>query len=196
MASPSDLPVLLFKRPEDWAAWLDKNHESSSGIWMRLAKKASALESVTYAEALEEALRHGWIDGQKKAYDEESWLQKFTRRGKKSIWSKINREKAEELIRDGRMQPPGLAEVERARADGRWDGAYDSQKSAAVPEDFQAALDGNPRAKAFFATLESYNRYAILFRIQTAKKAETRARNIQRFIEMLERHEKVHPKRS
>lgn len=196
MASPSDLPVLLFKRPEDWAAWLDEHHESSSGIWMRLAKKASALESVTYAEALEEALRYGWIDGQKKAYDEESWLQKFTRRGKKSIWSRINREKAEELIRQGRMQPPGLAEVERARADGRWDGAYDSQKSAAVPEDFQAELDRNPRAKAFFATLESYNRYAILFRIQTAKKAETRARHIQRFIEMLERHEKVHPKRA
>lgn len=196
MASPSDLPVLLFKRPVDWAAWLDEHHESSSGIWMRLAKKASALESVTYAEALEEALRYGWIDGQKKAYDEESWLQKFTRRGKKSIWSRINREKAEELIRQGRMRPPGLAEVERARADGRWDGAYDSQKSAAVPEDFQAELDRNPRAKAFFATLESYNRYAILFRIQTAKKAETRARHIQRFIEMLERHEKVHPKRA
>jgi uncharacterized protein YdeI (YjbR/CyaY-like superfamily) len=195
MASPADLPILLFERPEDWAAWLAENHAGSSGVWMRLAKKDAALRSVTYAEALEEALRYGWIDGQKKAYDQESWLQKFTRRGKKSIWSKINREKAEALIRAGRMEPPGMAEVERAREDGRWEQAYDSQKSAAVPEDFQAELDRNPKAKAFFETLESYNRYAILFRIQTAKKAETRARNIQKFIGMLERGEKVHPKR-
>jgi uncharacterized protein YdeI (YjbR/CyaY-like superfamily) len=192
----ADLPIELFERPEDWTAWLKENHETSAGVWLRLAKKGGGLRSVTYAEALEEALRYGWIDGQKKACDEASWLQKFTRRGQKSIWSKINVEKAEALIRAGRMEPPGMAEVERALADGRWAQAYDSQKSAAVPEDFQSELDRNPKAKAFFETLESYNRYAILFRIQTAKKAEIRAKNIQKFIGMLERGEKIHPKRS
>jgi len=188
-----DQPVLLFTSQKDWAKWLDKNHANSSGIWMRLAKKASELKSVNYAEALDVALCYGWIDGQKKSYDEESWLQKFTPRGAKSIWSKINREKAEALIATGKMKPAGLQAIEKAKLDGRWDAAYDSQSKATVPEDFQVELDKNKKAKDFFATLKSVNRYAILFRIQTAKKAETRAKRIQQFIQMLERNETIHP---
>lgn len=184
---------MLFTSQKDWAKWLDKNHACSAGLWLRLAKKASELKSVTYAEALDVALCYGWIDGQKKSYDEESWLQKFTPRGAKSIWSKINREKAESLIQAGTMKPAGLQAIEKAKQDGRWEAAYDSQSKASVPEDFQAELDRNPKAKEFFAKLNSANRYAILWRIQTAKKAETRARRINQFIEMLERNETIHP---
>jgi len=146
-----------------------------------------------YAEALEVALCYGWIDGQMKSDSATAWLQKFTPRGKKSTWSKINRQKALALIESGKMKPAGLAEVQRAREDGRWEQAYDSPKSATVPEDLQAALNANARAKAFFATLNGASRYAILFRVQTAKKAETRAKRIQHFIQMLEKHEKLHP---
>jgi uncharacterized protein YdeI (YjbR/CyaY-like superfamily) len=188
-----ELPTLLFAQPQDWRAWLDEHHASSSGIWLRLAKKASGIQSITYPEALEVALCYGWIDGQKKSFDESTWLQKFTPRGAKSIWSKVNREKALALIESGQMQPAGLAAVESARKDGRWEAAYDSQSVAGVPDDLQAELDRNPAAKAFFATLNSRNRYAILFRIQTAKKAETRARRIQEFVGMLERHETLYP---
>ncbi|MBS1787911.1 MAG: YdeI/OmpD-associated family protein [Acidobacteria bacterium] len=188
-----DQPVTLFASQKDWAKWLDKHHASSSGLWLRLAKKASELTSVSYAEALDVALCYGWIDGQKKSYDEESWLQKFTPRGAKSIWSKINREKAESLIETGKMSPAGLRAIESAKRDGRWDAAYDSQSKASIPEDFQAELDRNPKAKEFFAKLNSANRYAILWRVQTAKKAETRARRIHQFIEMLERNETLHP---
>src|SRR5215203_675579 len=189
----ADLPIELFEDQDAWAAWLESNHADSPGLWLRHAKKASDLASVSYAEALDVALCYGWIDGQKKSYDASSWLQKWTPRGAKSIWSKINREKALKLIERGEMRPAGLAEVERAKQDGRWDAAYDSHSTATVPDDLQAALDSNAEAKAFFATLNSTNRYAILFRIQTAKKAETRARRIQEFIAMLERHEKMHP---
>jgi uncharacterized protein YdeI (YjbR/CyaY-like superfamily) len=139
------------------------------------------------------ALCYGWIDGQKNSYDEDSWLQKFTPRGAKSVWSKINREKVAALTASGQMQPSGLRAVELAKQDGRWDAAYDSQSNATVPEDFQAALDASPQAKSFFATLNSVNRYAILFRIQTAKKAETRLKRIEQFIGMLERNEKLYP---
>jgi uncharacterized protein YdeI (YjbR/CyaY-like superfamily) len=191
--NPGEVPVMLFEESQDWAAWLDQNYGASSGVWLRLAKKASDMQSVSYGEALEVALCYGWIDGQKKSYDDESWLQKFTPRGKKSIWSKINREKVLALIESGRMKSAGLAEVERAKEDGRWEAAYDSQSRATVPEDFQAELDRNPAAKAFFTTLNSANRYAILFRIQTAKKPETRTRRIRQFIEMLEKNEKLHP---
>lgn len=187
-----DQPVMLFASKNAWASWLDKNQATSVGLWLRLAKKAAELESVTYAEALDVALCYGWIDGQKKSFDQESWLQKFTPRGAKSIWSKINREKAQELIEAGKMQPAGLQAIEKAKQDGRWDAAYDSQSKATVPDDLQAELDRNPQAKAFFATLNSVNRYAILFRIQTAKKVETRARRIQQFIQMLEKNEKLH----
>jgi uncharacterized protein YdeI (YjbR/CyaY-like superfamily) len=191
--SQGDLPVILFEQPKDWADWLDKHHGTAAGLWLRLAKKDSGIQSVSYQEALEVALCYGWIDGQKKSYDESSWLQKFTPRGAKSIWSKINREKAEKLIESGQMKPAGLKAVEAARQDGRWEAAYDSFSSATVPDDFQAELDKNAEAKAFFATLNRQNRYAILFRIQTAKKAETRTKRIRQFIEMLEKKEKLYP---
>jgi len=187
-----DQPIMLFASQKDWAKWLGKNHASSSGLWLRLAKKASELKSVNYAESLDVALCYGWIDGQKKSFDETSWLQKFTPRGAKSIWSKINREKAEALIKAGKMKSAGLQAIEKAKQDGRWDAAYDSQSKATVPEDFQAELDRNQRAKDFFATLSSVNRYAILFRIQTAKKAETRSSRIQKFIQMLENNQTIH----
>ena len=188
-----DLPTLLFKNQKAWEVWLDKNHARSSGVWLRLARKASEVKSVSYAEALKVALCYGWIDGQKKGESENAWLQKFTPRAKKSIWSKINREKALALIESGRMKTAGLNAIERAKKDGRWDAAYDSQSEAGVPADLQAALDKNTRAKAFFATLDSHNRYAVLFRVHTAKKAGTRAKRIQKFVEMLEKHEKLHP---
>jgi uncharacterized protein YdeI (YjbR/CyaY-like superfamily) len=158
-----------------------------------VAKKASGIPSVTYAEAIETALCYGWIDGQKQSHNAEAWLQKFTPRGRKSIWSKINCEKALALVKSGKMKPAGLTEVNRAKQDGRWEQAYDSPSSATVPPDLLAALNKNRRAKTFFATLESRNRYAILWRVQTAKKAETRAKRIRLFVEMLERGEKIHP---
>ena len=189
----NDLPIRQFKHQKDWAAWLDKNHATSSGVWLQLARKASGLKSVSYEEALEVALCYGWIDGQKNSRDEASWLQKFSPRGPRSIWSKVNRAKAEELIKSGRMKPAGLAAIERARQTGQWAAAYDSHRTATVPDDFQAELDQNAEARAFFKTLDSANRYAILFRLQTARKPETRARRIKQFIQMLENHEKIHP---
>jgi uncharacterized protein YdeI (YjbR/CyaY-like superfamily) len=189
----TDLPILPFERQKDWAVWLEKNHATSSGVWLKLAKKASGVQSVTYDEALEAALCYGWIDGQKKSHDETSWLQKFTPRGPKSIWSKINTEKAQRLIGSGKMKPAGLKAVENARQDGRWDAAYASPSKAAAPDDLQAELDRNAKARAFFATLDSRNRYAILHRIHTAKKAETRAKRIEQFVRMLEKKEKIYP---
>jgi uncharacterized protein YdeI (YjbR/CyaY-like superfamily) len=193
MNKDDELSILLFETQAAWADWLAENHTTASGLWLQLAKKAADLNSITYNEALEEALCYGWIDGQKKSYDDQSWLQKFTPRGPRSIWSKINRAKAEQLVESGRMKPAGLAAVERARQNGRWDAAYDSATTATVPGDFQAELDKNPQAAAFFATLNGTNRYAILFRIQTAKKVETRAGRIQQYIEMLARGEKLYP---
>ena len=191
--TPSDLPVLRVSHREDWAAWLDENHAASPGVWLKLSKKASGTNSMTYAEALEIALCYGWIDGQKQSGGASDWFQKFTPRTKRSIWSKLNRKKALELIESGRMRAAGLREVERAKNDGRWQAAYDSPGTATVPPDFEAALDKNHRAKAFFATLDSRNRYGVLFRIQTVKKSETRAKRIEQFVQMLERNEKVHP---
>jgi len=188
----TDLPILPFERQKDWAVWLAKNHAKSAGVWLKLAKKASGIKSVTYDEALEVALCYGWIDGQRRSHDETSWLQKFTPRGPKSIWSKINTEKAQRLIESGQMKPAGLKAVESARQDGRWDVAYAPQSKAAVPDDLQAELDRNAKAKAFFATLDSRNRYAILHRVHTAKKAETRAKRIEQFIRMLEKNEKIY----
>lgn len=190
---PNDLPIILFEEQKAWAEWLDQHHAEAAGIWLRLAKKGSGITSVSYDEAVEAALCYGWIDGQKKSYDETSWLQKFTPRGAKSVWSKINRDKVQRLIASGQMKPAGLKAVEAAQQDGRWEAAYDSPAQAEVPADFQAELDRNVEAKAFFATLNKTNRYAILWRIQTAKKAETRARRIQQFIEMLARQEKLYP---
>jgi uncharacterized protein YdeI (YjbR/CyaY-like superfamily) len=160
---------------------------------LRLAKKGSGIQTLTHAEALDSALCYGWIDAHKKPESPRAWLERFTPRGKRSIWSKINRQKATALAECGRMQPAGLSEMQRAQQDGRWEAAYDSPRSASVPEDFQAALDKSAKAKAFFAILESRNRYAILFRIQTVKKGETRAQKISQFVAMLERHEKIHP---
>jgi uncharacterized protein YdeI (YjbR/CyaY-like superfamily) len=187
------LPRLSFRDQQAWAHWLQINHGTSPGLWIQLAKKGSAGRSLSYAEAVEVALCYGWIDGQSKGNNATSWLQKFTPRRKRSIWSKINRERAERLISEGRMQPAGLAEVGRARQDGRWEAAYDSPRVATVPADFQTALKNRPQASAFFGTLNSQNRFAILFRLQTAKKSGTRARRIEQFIRMLENHEKLYP---
>ncbi len=189
---PTELPTLPFESKKKWADWLAKQHDKSAGVWLKLAKKATGIPSVTYAEALDVALCYGWIDGQKGSFDEQYFLQKFTPRRPKSIWSKINVEKVEQLIASGEMKPAGLKAVKAAKQDGRWDAAYESQKNISIPEDFQSALDKNKKAKAFFKTLNSANRYAFLFRIQTAKKAETRAKRISQFVEMLERGEKFH----
>ncbi len=194
MGSQKDsLLTQSFSDQRAWADWLEANHASSRGLWLKLAKKATGIDSVSYDEAVESALCYGWIDGQKKALDDAWWLQKFTPRGPKSIWSQKNRQKAEELIADGVMAPAGRSAVEAARADGRWDRAYAAQAASTVPADLQAALDANPDAAAFFATLDSRNRYAILFRTQTAKKRETRVRRIEQFVAMLARHEKIYP---
>jgi len=190
--NPADYPIRPFASQKKWAEWLAKQHAKATGVWLKLAKKNTGILSVTYEEALEVALCYGWIDGQKGSFDEQYWLQKFTPRGPKSIWSKINTEKVERLIQDGKMKPAGLKAVEAAKQDGRWAAAYASQKNISVPEDFQAALDRNKKAKAFFATLKSSERYSFLFRIQTAKKPETRAKLIQQFVERLEKEEKLH----
>lgn len=187
------LDILLFSTQNDWETWMADNHGTAADAWLRIAKKGSDVRSVSYAEALEVALCYGWIDAQKKRESEHAWLQRFTPRRAKSIWSKINREKTAALIKAGGMKPAGLEQVEMAKKDGRWDAAYDSPRGAEVPEDLQAALNRNTRARAFFATLDRANRYAVLFRIQTAKKAETRERRIRDYVEMLARHEKLHP---
>jgi uncharacterized protein YdeI (YjbR/CyaY-like superfamily) len=186
----TELPIQPFTSKTKWADWLAKQHDKSAGVWLKLAKKDSRIKSITYEEALDVALCYGWIDGQKKGFDDRYWLQKFTPRGPKSIWSKINTEKAEKLIASGEMQPAGLKAIEAAKQDGRWDAAYSSQKSMGVPEDLQAALEQNAKAKTAFATLKSAERYSFLFRLHHAKKPETRARHIQQFVEMLERGEK------
>jgi uncharacterized protein YdeI (YjbR/CyaY-like superfamily) len=191
--SGKESPIFVFEHQQAWEDWLSRNHREATGVWLRIAKKGSKIRSLAHAEALESALCFGWIDAQKKPESADAWLQRFTPRGKRSIWSKINCQKASALIECGRMTESGLEEVLRAKKDGRWEQAYDSPRNATVPDDFQAALDKSARAKAFFATLESRNRYAILFRIQTVKKAETRARKITEFVAMLEKHEKIHP---
>lgn len=191
--SSTELPILLFASQQDFADWLNEHYDQSNGIWLKLAKKGTDIPSVTYDKAVETALCYGWIDSQKKGFDESFWLQRFTPRKANSIWSRDNREKAEALIASGQMQPAGLAAVELARQNGRWEAAYDSQGTITVPDDLQAELDQNPKAKASFATLNSANRYAILFRLQTARKAKTRAKRLRQFVEMLERGEKIHP---
>ena len=192
MPMPAEYPILLFRDRAHWTRWLDRHHATERGVWMRFARKGSSFTSVTYADAVEPALCFGWIDGQVRKYDDDSWIQKFTPRGKRSIWSKINREKVQRLVESGRMQSSGLEAVNRAKANGQWDSAYDSHRTAGVPDDLQRALDAHPKAKAFFATLSSVNRYAVLFRIQTVKRAETRAKKIEQFVGMLERHEVIH----
>jgi uncharacterized protein YdeI (YjbR/CyaY-like superfamily) len=181
-----------FAGAEEFRAWLLDHHDSSKGIWLKIAKQGSGLTTTTYDEALDVALAFGWIDGQKRRGGEGYWLQGFTRRGPRSPWSKRNRDKAEALIEAGAMAPSGRAEVERARADGRWDRAYDGQRTARPPADLLEALAEHPAAKEFYAGLDSVNRYAILYRIQDAKQPATRARRIARFVDMLGRGEKLH----
>jgi uncharacterized protein YdeI (YjbR/CyaY-like superfamily) len=189
---PDELPILLFPAPPDLESWLEQNHEDSEGFWLKVAKKGSGEVSVTYAEALELALCFGWIDSQKRGHDEKFFLQRFTPRRPRGRWSRINRDKAEELIAAGAMRPAGLAEVEAAQADGRWEAAYEGQRTAKVPDDLQRELDANPAAAEFFAGLDGANRYAIIYRLNDAKKPETRERRLRKFVAMLERGEKIH----
>lgn len=190
-----DLPMLIFTSGEDFRSWLATHHRASAGIWIRLFKTKSGVASVTYAEALDAALCYGWIDGQKKALDAESWLQKFTPRRPKSIWSKKNREHVDRLENMGLMEPEGMAEVEAAKADGRWEQAYDSPGNMTVPPDFLQELARDKQAEAFFATLNRTNMYSISWRLQTAKKPETRQKRIREIVEMLSRGETFHAQR-
>ena len=188
-----DQPMLAFADPAAWEKWLAAEHAGSSGLWLKLAKKGCSDTTVSYAEALDVALCFGWIDGQKRPLDDDYWLQRFTPRTPRSKWSKINRGKAEALIAAGRMRPAGLREVEAAKTDGRWAAAYDGQSAATVPDDLRLALDQDEDAAAFFATLDRANRYAVLYRIHEAKKPETRAARIAKFVAMLHDHQTVHP---
>jgi len=189
-----DPEVLPFATPEEWEAWLRAHHETvTAGVWIKFARKGSGIPTVTYRDALRVALRFGWIDGQARSHDESWYLQRFTPRRARSIWSKRNRDFATALIEAGEMEPAGLREVERAKADGRWDAAYDAPSTATVPDDLKAALDANPAAAEFFAGLDGRNRYAILHRVQTAKRPETRARRIETFVAMLAAGAKIYP---
>ena len=189
MTNSTELPTLTFESKKKFADWLAKNHDKSAGLWLKIAKKAAGIPTVTYAEALDVALCYGWIDGQKGSFDDKYFLQKFTPRRPKSIWSKINVEKVERLIASGEMKPSGLKAVDAAKQDGRWAAAYSSQGNIEVPADFQSALNKNKKAKAFFETLSGSKRYSFLFRITTAKKAETREKRIRQFVEMLSKGE-------
>ena len=191
-ATPTAITPTLFKSARAFETWLKKHHASSDGLWLQIAKKGADAPSVTYPEAVEIALCWGWIDGQKKGLDDQHFLQRFTPRRARSIWSKINVDKVAALVEAGRMQPPGQVQIDAAKADGRWAQAYDSARTATMPDDLQAALDASPRAKAFFATVNASNRYAVLWRVQTAVKPEKRAKRIAQLVEMLARGEVVH----
>jgi len=193
MEEPNESIVKLFKSRQAWAKWLEREHSRNAGVWLRFAKKGAKLLSVTHKEALEVALCYGWIDGQLRPESKEAWLQRFLPRSSRSIWSKVNRAKALELIASGEMKPAGLEAIAKAKKNGRWEAAYDSPRGATVPDDLQRALDANPKALAFFKKLDGANRYAVLWRIQTVKKTETRARKIEQLVGMLERGEKIHP---
>ncbi len=186
------LPILSFPSPSEWSRWLAKNHDTAKGLWLRFFKKGSGVKSIIYAEALDEALCYGWIDGQLNKYDEDSYLQKFTPRGPKSVWSKRNTEYVKRLGEEGRMKAAGLKQVEMAKEDGRWEKAYDSPGKMAVPEDFLKELSKNKKARAFFETLNKANTYAIAWRLQTAKKAETREKRMKQILEMLSKEQKFH----
>jgi uncharacterized protein YdeI (YjbR/CyaY-like superfamily) len=189
----ADSETMLFPSQAAFAQWLAEHHDSSDGVWLRHAKKGAPEPSVTYQEALEVALCFGWIDGQKRALDATHYLQRWTPRRQRSLWSKVNREKALRYIEEGKMQPSGLAEIERARRDGRWDAAYDSASTASVPPELLAAFEEHPGAAEFFATLNAQNRYAFLFRLQTAKRPETRLRKAREYAAMLAQHQMLHP---
>ena len=188
-----ELPVLGFANRAAWESWLDAQHEQSPGIWLKIAKKGSGTDSVSYPEALEVAICYGWIDGQKRGLDEQHWLQRFTPRKPGGRWSRINTEKAAELIAAGRMRPAGQHEVDLAQADGRWETAYAGQRAITIPEDLRRELARNDAAREFFATLSGVNRYAILYRIGSVKRPETRARKIAQYIAMLAEHKTIYP---
>lgn len=185
-------PAQAFKTQKEWRQWLAKNHAKSGGVWLRVYKKSSNVKTVTYAEALDEALCYGWIDGQKAAYDYESWLQKFTPRRSQSIWSKRNREHVRRLIEEKRMMPAGLVQIEAAKQDGRWDGAYDASSTMEVPADFLKALKKDKEAYDFFKTLNKANTYAIVWRLATTKKPETRARRMEQLLTLMKDRKKLH----
>lgn len=189
----AELAILLFENQSAFEDWLERNADLSPGVWLQLAKKGSGIASLSYAEAVESALCFGWIDSQKKKHDEATWIQKFSPRGAKSIWSKVNKEKVEALIESGRMTPSGMRAIENAKQNGNWDNAYEPQSAALLPEDFSAALQASTKAKTFYDTLNTRNQYAILFRLQQAKKEDTHQRRIRQFIEMLEQGEKIYP---
>jgi uncharacterized protein YdeI (YjbR/CyaY-like superfamily) len=188
-----ELPIIAFTSRDEFERWLDEHHETEPGLWTKIAKKNSGIPSVTYDEAVEVALCYGWIDGQSKGLDDHFFLQRYTPRTRRSKWSKSNVDRVDALIAAGKMKPAGLRQVEAAKADGRWDAAYPGPRTATVPDDLQRALDANPAAAQFFATLDSQNRYAILHRTQDAKKREPRARRIEKFVTMLARGEKIYP---
>jgi uncharacterized protein YdeI (YjbR/CyaY-like superfamily) len=191
-----DDEALPFVDRAAFEAWLDEHHASSDGIWVKFAKKGSGIPSTTHKEILPVALAYGWIDGQAKRIDDDWYRQRWTPRRTRSLWSKINRATVEGMIERGEMKPAGLAEVERAKADGRWERAYDSPKTAEVPADLRAALDASPAAARLFAELDSTNRYAILHRVHNVKRAETRARKIAEYVDMLARGETIYPRRA
>ncbi len=193
--SVADKPIVHCADAEEWRRWLAAHAGESDGIRLAIAKKGGDHASVSYAEALDEALCVGWIDGQKWSLDEHHFLQNFGPRRARSIWSAINRDKATGLIESGRMQPAGLAEVERAKSDGRWDAAYAGSKTIGLPAELRAALDAEPAAAAFFETLTAQNRYAILFRLANVKKAETHTRKVTEYVAMLTRGETIYPQR-
>lgn len=189
-----DLPVLAFESADAWEKWLAEQHQKAAGAWLKIAKQGSAEATVTYPEALEIAICYGWIDGRKGRLDDDFWLQRFTPRRPGGRWSKINAERAAALIDSGRMRPAGLREVDLARADGRWAAAYAGQRSIEVPGDLRAALTANDAAREFFETISSVNRYAILYRIGSVKRPETRARKIAQYVAMLAEHQTIHPR--
>lgn len=188
----TDLPIITFRKPEEFEAWLSSHHTESDGVWLKIFKKAADEKGITRNEALDEALCYGWIDGQAKKLDEEAYLQKFTPRRRGSLWSKRNTEHIERLTNMGRMKPSGIREVEKAKADGRWEKAYDPPSEMTIPEDFMEELSRVPKAKKFFESLNKTNKYAISWRLQTAKKPETRQRRMKKILDMLSREEKFH----
>lgn len=193
MDEKQGLPIIAFTTPADWEAWLEENHAQPTGIWQKFAKKGTGVTTINYAQALEAALCYGWIDGQVAKLDETYYLQKFTPRRPKSVWSKINVAAVERLIEAGKMKPAGLRAVEAAKADGRWDRAYDPPSKVTIPDDLQQAIDANPAAAVFWATLNRSNRFAVIYRVKDAKRPETRARRIEQFVAMLARGEKIIP---
>ncbi|MCB9235812.1 MAG: YdeI/OmpD-associated family protein [Bacteroidia bacterium] len=191
MTKPTPLPTLEFKTPASFETWLEKNHTQTSGFWLKIFKKGSGQETITYAEALDVALCYGWIDGQKQSYDDQAWLQKFSPRRAKSIWSKVNIGHVERLIGAGRMKTAGFAEIERAKADGRWEKAYEPSSKMTIPDDFLQELSKNQEAETFFKTLNKTNLFMIGFKLQSAKKPETRSKRMREIIDKLARGEKL-----